>query len=132
MKTITSWKQEHEFESKLEDHVITLDGNRKAGFNPKALLLSAVAACSGIDVVDILKKMRIEFSDVEISAEADQTEEHPRVFKDIMLTFSMKTGAENEEKIKKAIELSLEKYCGVAEMLRKNGAVNYRLQIKQH
>ena len=130
MKTTSFWKKDHEFESHLEQHSITLDGHRKVGFNPKALLLSSLAACSGIDVVDILEKMRLVFSDFEIDVEADQTEEHPRVFKDIMVTYKIKTEKQNEEKVKKAIELSLEKYCGVAAMLRKNSPVNYTLQIK--
>ena len=52
MKTSTIWKHDHAFESKLEQNVFQIDGNRKEGPNPKALLLSAIAACSGIDVVD--------------------------------------------------------------------------------
>jgi Predicted redox protein, regulator of disulfide bond formation len=130
MKTTSFWKKDHEFESHLGQHSITLDGHRKVGFNPKALLLSSLAACSGIDVVDILEKMRLQFSDFEIEVEADQTEEHPRVFKDILITYKIKTEKQNEEKVKKAIELSIDKYCGVAAMLRKNSSVNYTLQIK--
>ena len=56
---------------------------RKDGFGPKALLLSGIAACSGIDVVDILEKMRVEFSDLTIDVETEQTDEHPKVFKEI-------------------------------------------------
>jgi putative redox protein len=130
MKTTSFWKKDHEFDSRLEQHSITLDGNREVGFNPKALLLSSLAACSGIDVVDILEKMRLQFSDLEIDVEADQTEEHPRVFKDILITYKIKTKSENEDKIKKAIDLSLDKYCGVAAMLRKNSLIKYTLQIK--
>jgi putative redox protein len=83
MKTSTIWKHDHAFESRLEQNVFQIDGNRKEGPNPKALLLSAIAACSGIDVVDILEKMRISFSDLTIDVETEQTTEHPRVFKDI-------------------------------------------------
>ena len=53
MKTITHWKKDHVFSSHLGDHTITLDGDKESGFNPKALLLTGFAACSGIDVVDI-------------------------------------------------------------------------------
>ena len=130
MKTTTVWKEDHAFESHLANHTIILDGDRKQGFNPKALLLSSVAACSGIDVVDILQKMRVDFSDLEIDVEADQTDEHPRVFKEIMITYKVKTDITNEDKIKKAIDLSLEKYCGVSAMLRKNSPIEYRLEIK--
>jgi putative redox protein len=129
MKTSTTWKHDHAFESKLEQNVFHIDGNRKEGPNPKALLLSAIAACSGIDVVDILEKMRISFSDLTIDVETEQTDEHPRVFKDIWVTYKIKTREENEGKVKKAIELSLEKYCGVSAMLRKNSPINYKLEL---
>ena len=129
MKTSTTWKHDHAFESKLELNVFQIDGNRKEGPNPKALLLSAIAACSGIDVVDILEKMRVSFSDLTIDVETEQTDEHPRVFKDIWVTYKIKTGEENEDKVKKAIELSLDKYCGVSAMLRKNSPINYKLEL---
>ena len=80
-------------------------------------------------MVDILGKMKVEFSKFSIEAEAEQTEEHPKVFKEILVTYTMKTAADNEEKVRKAIELSLEKYCGVAAMLRKNSAIQYKLVI---
>jgi putative redox protein len=127
--TITKWKKEHEFTSYLDHNSIEIDGNRKNGFGPKALLLSAVAACSGIDVVEILGKMRIEFSDFEIEVSAGQTNEHPRVFTDVFITYRMRTKQANEEKIRKAIDLSLEKYCGVSAMLRKNSPIQYTLEL---
>jgi putative redox protein len=129
MRTSTRWKHDHAFESRLEQNVFNIDGNRKEGPNPKALLLSAIAACSGIDVVDILQKMRVEFSEMVIDVETEQTTEHPRVFKDIWVTYKLKTDALNEDKVKKAIELSLEKYCGVSAMLKKNSPINYKLEI---
>jgi putative redox protein len=128
-KTVTKWKQAHEFTSEMGHNTINIDGGRQNGFGPKALLLTGLAGCSGIDVVDILQKMRVEFSALEIEVEADQTDEHPKVYKDISIIFKIKTEAENEDKVKKAIELSLEKYCGVSAMLRKNSTINYQLEI---
>lgn len=130
MKITTSWKKDHEFESKQEHNAIQLDGDKKNGFGPKALLLAGLAGCSGIDVVDILGKKKVNFSDFSIDVEADQTEEHPKVFKDITITYRMKTDAENKIKVEKAIELSLDKYCGVSAMLKKNSAVKYKLVIE--
>jgi putative redox protein len=130
MNTRTKWKVKHEFESFQEQNSIKLDGSTKNGFSPKALLLSGLACCSGIDVVDILEKMKVDFSALEIEAEADQTEEHPRVFKDITLTYTLTTSSENENKVKKAIHLSLDKYCGVSAMLKKNSSIHYKLVIK--
>ncbi len=129
MKTSTTWKHDHAFESQLENNTFLIDGDRTEGPNPKALLLSAIAACSGIDVVDILQKMRMEFTDLIIDVETEQTTEHPRVFKDIWITYKIRTEAGNEDKVRKAIDLSLEKYCGVAAMLRKNSPIHYKLEL---
>lgn len=129
-KTITTWKKDHQFTSHLGKNSIELDGNKEKGFGPKALLLSALAACSGIDIVDILEKMRVTFSNLEIEVAADQTKEHPKVFRDILVIYKISTETANEEKVKKAIELSLEKYCGVSAMLKKNSAISYQLFIE--
>lgn len=133
MKTITTWKHDHTFDSALESNHIELNSNKDEkgnalGFNPKALLLSALAGCSGIDVVDILTKMKVTFNKLEITAEAEQTEEHPRVFKDISIKYVSDVGENDIEKLRKAIELSLNKYCGVAAMLRKNSNINYYIE----
>ena len=130
MKTVTTWKVKHEFESRHDHNTIQLDGSKENGFSPKALLLSGLAGCSGIDVVDILEKMRVEFSAFTIDTEAEQTEEHPKVFKEILITYRLKTASKNEDKVRKAIELSLERYCGVSAMLKKNSPVNYKLVIE--
>jgi putative redox protein len=79
--------------------------------------------------VDILKKMRVKFSDFTIETKAAQTEENPKVYKDIYITYKLRTKKENEEKVKKAIDLSLEKYCGVSAMLSKNSPIHYQLEI---
>lgn len=128
-KTTTTWIKGQEFESEHEGNRIKVDGDKKNGHGPKALLLSGLAGCSGIDVVDILHKMKVEFSDFSIDVEADQTEEHPKVFKDIQVTYRLKTAAENLEKVQKAINLSLDKYCGVSAMLKKNSAIRYTVEI---
>lgn len=130
MRTTTVWKKKHEFESRQGDNSIKLDGSKAHGFSPKALLLAGLAGCSGIDVVDILEKMRVTFSHFEMETEATQTDDHPKVFKEVLITYKIKTDSANEAKVKKAIELSLEKYCGVAAMLRKNAPINYNLIIE--
>ncbi len=129
IKTTTTWKKEHLFESEHEGNKISVDGDKKNGHGPKALLLSGLAGCSGIDVVDVLTKMRVQFSDFTIEVETEQTDEHPKVFKDIVIHYKLKTDAANEDKVRKAIDLSLEKYCGVSAMLKKNSAISYKLEI---
>jgi putative redox protein len=127
--TTTVWHKDHEFTSSLDHNTIKIDGARKHGFGPKALLLAGLGGCSGIDVVDILKKMRVDFSEFSIEVKAAQTEELPKVYKDIYITYKVKTDRDNEEKVQKAIELSLEKYCGVSAMLQKNSPIHYTLEI---
>jgi len=129
--THTVWHKDHEFTSSLDHNTIKIDGARKNGFGPKALLLAGLAGCSGIDIVDILKKMRVDFSAFSIEVKAAQTEELPKVYKDIYIAYKVKTPKENEEKVRKAIDLSLEKYCGVSAMLQKNSPIHYTLEIIQ-
>ncbi|MGZ8537566.1 MAG: OsmC family protein [Flavisolibacter sp.] len=128
MKTTTIWKSGQAFDSKFKNAHIEVDGN--AGFSPKALLLTGLAACSGIDVIEVLEKMRVPFADLKVEVEANQTEEHPRVFKDIQIVYIIKTEEENRNKVKKAIDLSLDKYCGVAAMLKKNSKILYTISIQ--
>lgn len=126
METTTVWKSGHAFSSSYKESAIEVDGN---GFSPKALLLTGLAGCSGIDLVDLMEKMRVPHGGVEIVARTEQTEEHPRVFKDIHVVYRVKTGEENRDKVKKAIDLSLEKYCGVAAMLAKNSKIDYTIEL---
>lgn len=134
MRTISVWKDNLEFESSYDGHSITLNGatgpdGLRLGFSPKALLLSGLAGCSGIDVVDILAKMKVPFDGLEIVAEAEQTEEHPKVFKEIHVVYRVKTSPENEGKVQRAVDLSLQKYCGVAAMLSKHTDIIAKIEI---
>ncbi len=128
MKTTTTWKTGQAFDTYQGEAKLEIDA--KAGFSPKALLLSGLAGCSGIDVVEILEKMRVPFGKLTIDAEADQTETHPKVFTDIHLTYRLQAAEESRDKIKKAIDLSLTNYCGVAEMLRKNSRIDYTIELE--
>ncbi len=128
MKTTTTWKSGHAFDSYQEQAHIEI--NAKGGFSPKALLLTGLAGCSAIDVVDILEKMKVPFADLTVDAEAEQTEDHPRVFRDIHLTYRLTMEEDNRDKVKRAVDLSLEKYCGVAAMLGKNSKIDYTIVLK--
>ena len=128
MKTITRWSKDMAFESEYDGHAIELNGangpdGKRLAFSPKALLLSGLAGCSGIDVVDILTKMKVPFTQLEIEAESEPVAEHPKVFQDIIIEYKIDAAPADEDKVKRAVSLSLEKYCGVAAMLRKNSAI---------
>lgn len=127
MKTTTTWKSGEVFEHHYKHGTIETDSN---GFSPKALLLAGLAGCSGIDVVMILEKMRVPFANLQIEVETEQTDTQPKVFKDLRMKFTITTDDENRDKVIKAIDLSLEKYCGVAAMLQKHSAIHYTLDLK--
>jgi putative redox protein len=130
MKTLTTWTGDLSFESMQEElGPLLMDGNLKKGLSPKALLLAGLAGCSAVDVVEILHKMRVHFTSLQVLSEAEQTEEHPRVFKDITLTFIINAASSELDKIQKAVDLSMDKYCGVAAMLRKNSAIHATVQL---
>jgi putative redox protein len=135
MKTTTFWKAGFAFESHFKNNRIFLDdatasGRDDSGFSPKALLLSGLAGCTGIDIISILDKMKAPYESIRIEAEAEQTAEHPRVFKEINITYIVKIPADYEDKVKRAVDLSLEKYCGVAAMLRKHCAIHAKVIIE--
>lgn len=130
MRTVTTWIQGREFESENNNQKIRIDSG--GGFRAKALLLSGLSACSGIDVVEILEKMRVPFRNLEIDAQAETSDSDPKVFLDILLTYKVEIEEEYRPKLQKAIDLSLEKYCGVAAMLKKNSPIRYEIQIHQN
>ncbi len=135
MKTITYWKAGLAFDSQFKHNNVALDdatasGRDDSGFSPKALLLSGLAGCTGIDVVSMLNKMKAPYESIRIEAEAEQTTDHPRVFIDIHITYFVKIAAAYEDKVKRAVHLSLEKYCGVAAMLRKHCPIHSNVVIE--
>ncbi len=111
------------FSTLINGHNITIDLNKASGGNdlgtsPKILMLVSLAGCTGVDVVGILNKMRVNFSDLSINVEAHLTEDHPKIYDDVTVIYTIKVDKENEDKVKKAVDLSQETYCGVSEMFR--------------
>lgn len=109
------------FEAQNEDgHKIQLSGDGNA-VGPMQAVLMAAAGCSSIDIVMILEKMRQPLEDIEVKVEGKRKEDIPRVYTDIHMHYILK-GDLKEEKVKKAIDMSLNQYCSVSLMLEK--AVN--------
>ncbi len=109
----------------------TASGGKDSGYRPMEMLLVAIGGCSTIDVIDILKKQRepLENLHVEINGEREAGK-IPSLFKEIDLHFTF-LGDLNEGKVKRALDLSLEKYCSVAKMLEKTANITYSYTIKQ-
>ncbi len=93
------------------------NGGEGSGISPKKLLLAGLAGCTGMDVVSILNKMRVTFEEFYLVTDAELTEEHPRVFTKILLAYHFKGKDLPLDKLKHAVELSQQKYCGVSAML---------------
>ena len=135
MKTTTTWVSALAFDATADSgHTVRIDttvegGGLGSGMNPKKMLLGTLCACSGMDVVDILTKMRVPFTKLEITAEAEQTEDHPKVFKFINMVYRLDATEENRDKIQKAASLSHDKYCGISAMLSKHCKIDYSIEL---
>jgi len=111
------------------DQSIDLNGNDE-GPRPKPLLLAALAGCSGMDVISILEKMRVDYDNFTVITDGELTEEHPKYYHKIHLTYQFKGKNLPKDKIEKAINLSLDRYCGVYAMLKKAANITFEIKIE--
>jgi len=135
-KVTTEWKGGMTFESDDPGgKTVVMDtevegSNERFGISPKAAMLSALASCSGLDVVSVLEKMKVTDYDFKMDVEGELTQEHPKYFHKVKVDYHF-TGTDlNQKKIKKAVDLSVEKYCGVMEMFRQFAEVT--IEIHHH
>ncbi len=129
---ITNWKNgTTEFECISPNGVKTVLGtsteNNKIA-PPKAMMLSSLAVCSGLDIVAILVKMRVELENFKINTVASLTEEHPKYYDEVKVQYQFFGKDLDKEKIEKAVNLSVTRYCGVMEMFR--GFSKLKTEIK--
>lgn len=105
-------------------------GGENKGFRPMQLLLAALGGCSSIDVVSILKKQRqvLEGFDIEVDGEREAGKE-PSLFKDILVTFKLTGATLDPEKVKKAVSLSMDKYCSVAKTLEPTATIKSNIVL---
>lgn len=104
-------------------------GGQDLGMRPMQVLLSSLAGCSAMDVISILKKQRQPLEDMQFTLDGIRDEEAvPSLFKDIHITYQL-YGDLDEEKVRRAIELSLEQYCSVAKTLEKTAKITYSFHI---
>lgn len=118
------------FEAKNEDgKTVLMDaapaiGGNNNGVRPMQLLLMGLGGCSAIDVVLILKKQKQEIEDLQIEIEANRFEGvQPSVFENIQVNFILKGDNLNPKKVKRAVDLSMEKYCSVTAILEKTANI---------
>lgn len=131
-----SWLENMAFEAEVNGHKLILDaasevGGENRGPRPKPFLLTALAGCTGMDVVSILKKMRVDFKDFNVIVEGDLTEEHPKQFYKMNVIYEFAGEDLPLEKLQKAVSLSEERYCGVSAMFRKAIELRSEIRIKE-
>ena len=134
MEAVVNWKAGLSFEGTVAGHAVAIDttvsgGGSNTGMSPKQMLLASLCGCSGMDVVEIMQKMRVRFTQLQIIAEAEQTDTHPKVFKYIKMTYKSDIESDDIEKLSKAINLSHEKYCGISAMLKKHCDISHSIEI---
>jgi putative redox protein len=94
------------------------DADESDGLRPKSLMLSALAGCSGLDVASLIKKMKLDVDTFQIDTIANLTDEHPKHYDAVKVEYHFYGSNLNEKKLQRAVDLSIEKYCGVFEMFR--------------
>tara|TARA_R110001583_G_scaffold22444_1_gene84197 strand:- start:6420 stop:6926 length:507 start_codon:yes stop_codon:yes gene_type:complete len=120
----TKWVGEMAFESNNPSGLdLRIDagpesGGEGSGYRPKALMLSALAGCSGLDVASLIKKMKLKVDDFQIETIANLTDEHPKYYDAVTVEYHFHGKELDEKKLQRAVDLSVEKYCGVMEMFR--------------
>ncbi len=129
-----SWKKGMAFEADVNGHKLMLDagdqhGGKDLGPRPKALMLVALAGCTGMDVVSILTKMRVELDNFDVKVEGEQSEEQPVHFISMHIIYEFWGKDLPVDKLEKAISLSHERYCGVSAVYRKAMPVTHELVL---
>jgi len=130
------WLKNMAFSAEVSGHEIIIDATEKVGGQdrgprPKPLMLAALAGCTGMDVVSILKKMRVKVDDFNVNVEGELTEEHPKHFIHMHVIYEFTGKDLPMDKLKKAVSLSEERYCGVSATYREAMKLTSEIKIKE-
>lgn len=136
MKSKVELKDGMHFMGTLDGYEVPIDADKSVGGEgkgpkPKGLMLTALAGCTAMDVISILRKMKIEPDSFSVETEADLTDDHPKVFKSIRIVYRLRGKGIERSKVEKAVELSQEKYCGVSAMLKMVAPIDYEIVIEE-
>jgi putative redox protein len=128
-----SWTDKIAFEADMDGHKVVVDATPESGGNdlgprPKKLMLTALAGCTGIDVIMILKKMKVVPEAFHVIVEGELTDEHPKYYHKIKVIYQFKGKDLPIEKLQRAVNLSEEKYCGVSAVYKK--AIDLETEIR--
>jgi putative redox protein len=117
-------------------HSIVMDGDSEVGghdtgLRPMELLLVGLGGCSGMDVISILRKKKQDVTGLKINLKGQKAENYPKKFTDILIEFIVSGRNISEEAVKKAVELSMYKYCSVKATLEGTAKINFNYKIIQ-
>lgn len=129
-----NWKKGMAFEADIKGFKLMMDASKEHGGNdlgprPKPLSMVSLAGCTGMDVVSILAKMRVELEDFSLIVNSELTDEHPKQFTAMHIIYQFKGKDLPVDKLQKAIDLSQERYCGVSASFRKAMKITYEIQL---
>jgi putative redox protein len=127
MRATVTWQKDQQYdgESHSGNHVtIDADAAHRAGPGPMEMVLMALCGCTSVDVVSILHKKREPLTSLTVSAVAEQSQESPRVFTHIQLTYHI-CGNVSTKAAEDAVSLSKNKYCSVSKMLEKSATIDW-------
>ena len=115
----TRWIDNMAFETEINGHKLIIDadhevGGENFGPRPKPFMLAALGGCTAMDVISILKKMRVEVKSLNVKVEGELSEEHPKRFYQMHVTYEIEGDDLPMDKVKKAVTLSEDRYCGVS------------------
>lgn len=130
------WLNNLAFEAEVNGHKIYIDasienGGKNTGPRPKPMMMVALAGCTGMDVVSILKKMREEIEEFSVEVEGDLSEEHPKKFEGMKIIYRVKGKGVNRQNVEKAVKLSSTKYCGVSANYYKAFPITHEVIIEE-
>lgn len=120
------------FSVEVNGHTVEVDateenGGENKGPSPKIFMLLSLAGCTGFDIVSVLKKMRVSFSDFSVRVDADLTDEEPSIYNQVTIHYSIKMDVADHGKMQRAVQLSKEKYCGVSRMFESFAEVDFQI-----
>ena len=130
----TEWKGDIAFEAEINGHKVMMDapleaGGTNFGPSPKKFMLAALSGCTGMDVVSILKKMRVDLDGFSVEVQGDVTDDHPKQYIKMHVIYQFKGKNLPLEKLQKAVKMSEETYCGVGALYRKAIEVTSEIRL---
>ena len=122
--------------SASSNHAIVMDsdpsvGGQNTGPRPLELLLLGIGGCSGMDIISILRKKRQEVTALDIEVSGEKAESYPKKLTNIALEFTVRGKNISEEAVKRAVDLSMTKYCSVKATLEGSAKINFSYRIIQ-